>query len=176
MLWANHRSQRVWSSSLRGSPWGQKVLPDESLVRLGFIKLLLPSTILVDLLTEVTECSAPRPGHWKLCSPLGSYQVLMLSAVTSCRSSSAKQTSAFCFGVQCILFIKCKMGLRSKVRQSTVSAWCFTVLVSASPRSSNIIAREAWRAKSAPGGRVWGQCCQTSSVRASQQRLHLCGW
>lgn len=31
------------------------------------------------LLTEETECCAPEPGHWELSSPLGSYQVLMLT-------------------------------------------------------------------------------------------------
>lgn len=83
--------------------------------------LLLLSTILVGSPVELTECSIRRPGHWKLRSPLGSYQVLMPSAVTPCRSISAKQTFAFYFAVQSIFFIKCKMDLGSRVRWSTLS-------------------------------------------------------
>lgn len=100
----------------------KKVLPGEGLVRPGLIKLLLLSKMLVGSSIELTKCSISGPEHWMLGRrPLGSYQVLMLSALTSCRSISAKQTSAFYFVVQCIFFIKCKMDLRSRVRWPTVS-------------------------------------------------------
>lgn len=111
---------RVWASSLWRSPRGQK---SSSRWRPGLIKLLLLSRILVGSPIDLTKCSISRPEHWKLGSPLHSYQVLILSAVTSCSGISAKQTFAHFFAVQRILFIKCKMDLRSRVCWSTVSVF-----------------------------------------------------
>lgn len=109
ILWANHRNERFWSSSLARRQW---VLSVQGLVRRGQYKLRhLPIVDTGRLFpAEVKKCSLSDQEAWKPDNALSGSQIPFHNSMASCRSIFSEQLPS-----ACVLFAKCKTGLHSKV-------------------------------------------------------------
>lgn len=165
MLWATHRNERFWPSSLARSQRFLSVQGQSGGDSISYDTCPL-STLAGSSLQKLKNAAylTRKPGS----------QVMPSVAAKSPSTIPWPHAGAFLANNYLLLVYSlpsARLVFTQKFTVYTVFCLCFRRLVSASPRNGGIISTEAWRPRQALAGRAWGQRCRTFSARAWRRRL-----